>query len=120
MSELAGELPIPLVLKRKPDGRCVYSSEGRKALVELALRPGMSVAKLAGQHVMNANVLRKWITSSIGQEAFSGRQPEPDNLVPVKVSESAPVAKPVRSAAERSFIEIEVDGATIRVDGAVD
>jgi len=120
MSELEEGAPIPLVLKRKRDGRCVYSSEGRKALVELALQPGMSVAKLARQHDMNANVLRKWIASALGQETSAVQQPDPSTLVPVKLTESARPEKRARSAAELSFIEMEVDGATIRVHGAVD
>ncbi len=120
MSESEGGVPIPLILKRKRDGRCVYTSEGRKALVEQALRPGVSVAKLARQHDMNANVLRKWIASSQEQGTFAVRQPDPSNLVPVNLTESTKPEKRLRSAADRSFIEIEVDGATIRVHGLID
>jgi len=77
-----------------------------KALVELALQPGMSVAKLARQHDMNANVLRKWIASALGQETSAVQQPDPSTLVPVKLTESARPEKRARSAAELSFIEM--------------
>jgi transposase-like protein len=120
MSELEEGTPIPLVLKRKRDGRCVYSAEGRKALVELALQPGKSVAKLARQHDMNANVLRKWIVSAQEKGIPARRRPDPGHLVPVKLTEPPTRAKPARSAADHPLIEIEVDGATIRVHGLVD
>jgi transposase len=109
-----------LVLKRKRDGRCVYSAEGRKALVQLALQPGMSVAKLARQHDMNANVLRKWIVSAQQNGIPAGHRPGPGHLVPVKLTESSTPATPMRAAADRPLIEIDVDGATIRVHGLVD
>lgn len=51
-----------LVIRKKRDGRCVYSREGKRALVEACLRPGVSVARIALLHGVNANVLRKWIT----------------------------------------------------------
>jgi transposase len=51
-----------LVIRKKRDGRCVYSREGKRALVAACLRPGVSVAGIALLHGVNANVLRKWIT----------------------------------------------------------
>jgi hypothetical protein len=51
-----------LVIRKKRDGRCVYSREGKRALVEACRRPGVSVAGIALLHGVNANVLRKWIT----------------------------------------------------------
>lgn len=51
-----------LVIRKKRDGRCVYSREGKRALVAACLRPGVSVARIALLHGVNANVLRKWIT----------------------------------------------------------
>jgi transposase len=54
--------PEHLIVRKKRDGRCVYSREGKRALVEACLRPGVSVARIALLHGVNANVLRKWIT----------------------------------------------------------
>lgn len=50
------------VVSRSRDGRRRYDEKGKRALVEAALRPGMSVARLAQEHGVNANLLRKWIT----------------------------------------------------------
>lgn len=51
-----------LVLRRIRDGRCRYDPQVKQELVKRALQPGVSVAALAMQHGVNANLLRKWIT----------------------------------------------------------
>ena len=51
-----------LVLKRIRDGRCRYDPQVKQELVKRCLQPGVSVAALAMQHGVNANLLRKWIT----------------------------------------------------------
>jgi transposase-like protein len=51
-----------LVLKRIRGGRCRYDPQVKQELVKRALQPGVSVAALAMQHGVNANLLRKWIT----------------------------------------------------------
>lgn len=50
------------VVRHSRDGRRRYDEKGKRALVEAALRPGVSVARLAQEHGINANLLRKWIT----------------------------------------------------------
>ena len=59
MTEHDSELQV---VSRSRDGRRRYSEMGKRALVEAALHPGMSVARLAQEHGVNANLLRKWIT----------------------------------------------------------
>ncbi|BAO93129.1 transposase IS3/IS911 family protein (plasmid) [Caballeronia cordobensis] len=49
------------VVRRSSDGRRRYDEKSKRALIEAALRPGVSVASLAQQHGINANLLRKWI-----------------------------------------------------------
>lgn len=51
-----------LVVTRKRDGRCRYDPQVKQELVKRCLQPGVSVASLAMQHGVNANLLRKWIT----------------------------------------------------------
>jgi transposase-like protein len=58
-----------LVLKRIRGGRCLYDPQVKQELVTRALVPGVSVAALAMQHAVNANLLRKWITKSQRQSA---------------------------------------------------
>jgi transposase len=52
------------VVSRSRDGRRSYDEKGKRALVEAAVRPGVSVARPAQEHGINANLLRKWITKS--------------------------------------------------------
>lgn len=50
-----------LVVRRKRDGRRVYSRSHKRAIVEQCLQPGVSVAGIALAHGINANLVRKWI-----------------------------------------------------------
>lgn len=61
MTEHITELSRPLVVGRKQDGRNCYDPEAKRELVEACLQPGISVARLAMQHGVNANLLRTWI-----------------------------------------------------------
>ncbi|MGF6546853.1 IS66-like element accessory protein TnpA [Trinickia symbiotica] len=50
------------VVRQSRDGRRRYDEQGKRTLVEAALQPGVSVARMAQEHGINANLLRKWIT----------------------------------------------------------
>ncbi|MGP8432593.1 transposase [Paraburkholderia fungorum] len=50
------------VVRQGRDGRRRYDEKSKLALVEAALQPGVSVARVAQDHGINANLLRKWIT----------------------------------------------------------
>lgn len=50
-----------LVVGHSRDGRCCYDREAKRELVEACLQPGISVARVAMEHGINANLLRKWI-----------------------------------------------------------
>jgi transposase len=50
------------VVRQSRDGRRRYDESGKRALVEAAIRPGVSVSRIAQEHGINANLLRKWIT----------------------------------------------------------
>jgi len=104
------------VVGRKSNGRCIHSREGKRALVEESLRPGVSVSRLALTHQVNANLLRKWIKA---HEAASAHAPSKSaGLLPV-ITVDAPAAT-ASNAPPESPIEIVVGDATIRLRGAVD
>jgi transposase len=139
--------PEHLVVRKKRDGRCVYSREGKRALVEACLRPGVSVARIALLHGVNANVLRKWIThhhqwqdntdsvhtshiiessnpSSPANATPPTSQSTPSNipaLVPVQITPDANGSSvscaAAVSAAHTSPMVIELYGARILIDG---
>lgn len=50
-----------LVVRQKSNGRAVYDKVAKRALVEAALQSGVSVARLALDHAVNGNLLRKCI-----------------------------------------------------------
>ena len=67
MTERISDLKQRLVVSRKQDGRCCYDPQAKRELIEAGLQPGVSVAKLALMHGINANLLRKWIGKHLGQ-----------------------------------------------------
>lgn len=48
-----------LVIGSKRDGRRHYDKQAKRELVRANLEPGVSVARLAYEHDVNANLLRK-------------------------------------------------------------
>jgi transposase len=113
MTERDGSVVQDLVVGHKANGRCVYSRAGKRALVEQALRPGVSTARLAMTHGVNANLLRKWI------RAYQTTQDAPRDLaMPALLPVLTPPTMP--SVASASSLEIMIGGATIRLSGAVD
>lgn len=53
-----------LVVGHKRDGRCRYDPQVKQALIRQCMMPGVSVARMAMQHGINANLLRTWITKA--------------------------------------------------------
>ncbi|MGT2430692.1 transposase [Cupriavidus basilensis] len=49
------------VIDSRKDGRRKFDEQSKRALVEACLKPGVSVARMAQTHGVNANLLRKWI-----------------------------------------------------------
>src|SRR5580698_6495155 len=70
------------VVRQSSDGRRRYDEKGKRTLIETALRPGMSVARLAQEHGINANLLRKWITKYLMERekgiAFASQETRAD------------------------------------------
>jgi hypothetical protein len=62
--ENTAEVLSGLVLKRIRDGRCRYDPQVKQELVTRCLQPGVSVARMAMQHGVNANLLRSGSPSS--------------------------------------------------------
>lgn len=73
MSEIDAEVVRRLVTGRKNDGRAVYDPQAKAEVVRACLKPGVSVARMALQCGINANLLRRWITQSMGADMKAGR-----------------------------------------------
>jgi len=61
MKEHTTRLSRSLIVGHGRDGRCLYDPEAKRELVEVCLQPGISVAKVALEYGINANLLRKWM-----------------------------------------------------------
>jgi transposase len=72
MTEQMTELKQRLVVSRKQDGRCCYDPQAKQELIEACFLPGVSVAKLALAHGVNANLLRTWMTKHQRQSLAGG------------------------------------------------
>lgn len=59
--ENKSRLSRTLVVGHRSNGCCRYDPEAKRELVEACLQPGISVARMALEHGVNANLLRKWI-----------------------------------------------------------
>jgi transposase-like protein len=121
MSEGVEELVRGLVIKPGANGRRTFSKAGKRALARRCTEPGVSVARMALLHGVNANLLRRWVinygkprTSLVADERAQAR---PATLLPVTTP--MPSAPRTPSLSE-SYIEIALGAATVRVRGAVD
>lgn len=100
-----------------------HSLAFKRRLIEQTLVPGASVARIALDNGVNANLLFKWRRQH-ERTAWSA----PSSLLPVILSEpksggkasmSAP-APAARLAASGGVIEVELPAGRIRIKGAVD
>ena len=119
-------------LTGKARKRRQYDAAFKRHLVELSLAPGASVAKIALDHQLNANVLFKWRRRHLRELARS--TPKSAALLPVTVLESqgtavqASVPKQSSPSPRRrapttqagGVIEIELPLARVRLTGVVD
>ena len=97
----------------------------KRELVERSLQPGASVAAIAQDNAINANLLFNWRRLYLrrGGSALATPSPPPPTLLPVTVEEHVTTAcKPAAgpSRAPSGVIEIDIGAARVRVRGVVD
>lgn len=91
MTEQISELKQRLVVSRKQDGRCCYDPQAKRELIEAGLQPGVSVAKLALAHAINANLLRTWMTKH-QRQLLTGGSVRPSTATPAPFIPVVPVS----------------------------
>ena len=115
-----GQSEAGLVLKRKRDGRRIYSASHKRVIVEQCLQPGVSVAGIALAHGINANLVRKWIVKHRRAAAAAKcSSVAPPALLPVTVQAELRRST-ARTAAPRGLIVVELHGARVELVGGVD
>ncbi|WP_020481779.1 transposase [Methylomonas sp. MK1] len=90
MLETKSALSRRLVIGHRCDGRCRYDPIAKRELVQSCLQPGVSIARKALEHGINANLLRKWIN----HYQAAARDTQADELVP-PLPAFVPVLTPV-------------------------
>jgi transposase len=126
-------LQASTILSRRRGKRQHYEAAFKRHLVELTLVPGASVAGIALDHRINANILFRWRRQYL-RELGAGAPKPAAALLPVTVvsdsaqaldliSAGAPSTR-ARSTRKRELglggvIEIELAGAQVRVTGEV-
>lgn len=83
------------VVRRDRGGRCRYDAADKRALVEACLRPGVSVARLAQENGINANLLRKWIARYLLERERSPANVTPAERIPDQETSPPPTAEPM-------------------------
>lgn len=107
-----------LVRRVNADGRRVYEHQAKLAVVREAMAPGVSLAKVALHHGLNANLLRKWV---VKHGAAAARVASTPSLLPVVVAPSAKASRSARTPPrERTPIEVELSRGVVRFHGGID
>ncbi len=118
-----------VITDRAPRRR--HSAALKRELVERSLQPGASVAALAQEHGINANLLFNWRRLHLEQQQVAAQLPAEAApvLLPVTVEEpvAAPAAPPACAPtiptprrAGTGVIEVEIGAALVRLRGTVD
>ena len=85
MEEDYGKLRVTAVLR---NGRCRYDPLSKARLVEACLEPGASVARLALDHGVNANLLRKWVKHRKDQLSALSGATTTSPFIPVRIDKA--------------------------------
>ena len=115
-------------------GRLNYGIDFKKQLAIAACEPGVSVARIALDNGINANMLHKWRRAHLAGTLGVVERPQQDFL-PVRIARSvnelvqSPAHVPSRQAEltvpklptpKPGVIEIRLGATTLRLEGAVD
>ena len=91
-----------------------YPLEFKRKLAQQACEPGVSVAQLALQHNLNANMVFKW------RRELRAGQFDQAGLIAVTLAPIAPAQPGVSDQRCDSVIEIRLGKATVRIEGRPD
>jgi transposase len=90
------------------------SAAEKRLIVEQTLEPGVSVARVAQAHGLNANVVFHW------RRQYRERESTGTGLVPVRIADDAPV-KQLAARECSGSIRVELPGGVVVViEGAAD
>ena len=102
----------PVIITRRR-----HSAAFKRKLLELVEQPGASVAAVALEHGVNANLVFKWRKAKLDCKRSARVLHEPV-LLPVSVDPqesllTVPTPEPARAARKEGVIEVEIAGARV-------
>ena len=116
-------------------GRLNYDTGFKQQLAKASCEPGVSIARLALEHGLNANMVHKWrrqylaaagaTVPSVSAEFLPVTIASP-NAAMTELSDRVRSPRPAKSLVPQqptlsaNIIEIKFGGATVRIDGRVD
>jgi transposase len=107
---------------RAPRRRREHSAEFKQELVARSLQPGVSVAAIAMEHGINANLLFGWRRRHL--QAQAGLASQAAVLLPVSIEapvRAIPMGPPMPTPRPSAgSIEIEIGNVRVRLRGAID
>ena len=106
MSELISDLARRLVVGHKRDGRSIYDAQAKRELVLACREPGVSIAKLARDCGVNANLLSGWVRQR--ERELAKAVASTVDVVPVQASAFVPVhVEPARAKQEALCVDLQ-------------
>ena len=104
------------VVERGPRGKYrQHSLEFKRTLVEMAMQPGVSVARLAREHGVNANQVFSWRKLYEAGRLVSGTATQGNELLSVVVT--TPAQQPEAEPGPAGSITLEIGHVRLRIDG---
>lgn len=104
------------VIERGPRGKYrQHSLEFKRTLVEMAMQPGVSVARLAREHGVNANQVFSWRKLYEAGQLVGGTAAQGNELLPVVVA--TPAQPPEAESTPAGIITLEIGRVRLRIEG---
>ena len=89
--------------------RRVHSAEFKAEAIGACRRPGVSIAAIALERSINANLLRRWVVEAERAEAVAPRAlPAPESFVAVPIRPASSQDTPIRVEVRRGSLTVNV------------
>jgi transposase len=88
------------------NGRRRYDPASKERLVSACLEPGVSVSRLALEHGVNANLVRKWVKQRVESRSLL----PPSAFVPVEIDSSPDRALPRERRGGMALVDLRATG----------
>jgi transposase len=116
MSEWVSKLAERLIVGHKRDGRCVYDEQAKQELILACGRAGISMAKLARDCGINANLLNTWVRKHERKALAASAAVDAESVSPVFVPVHIEAAQPQGQASLQMQVRLP-NGVVVDLGG---